>query len=144
MKTTITGVAAIALAMLLPSLALAGDAGQKQIDTALTHARFAAAANDIKTAQLHLHHVVNCLGGPKGKMFDASAGDPCQGMGNGAINDVAADSSLHAQVMHILGKAEKGLKATKFQTAHEDAANVEGALAKISDGAGKMDKGKMD
>ena len=144
MKTTITAIATIALAMLLPGLALANDAGQKQIDTALTHARYASAANDVKTAQLHLHHVVNCLGGSKGKMYYAAAGDPCQGMGNGAIHDVAAGSPLHAKVKHILWKAERGLKATKFEAVHKDAAAVEAKLTRISGGAGKMEKGEKE
>lgn len=144
MKKTITGIATVALAMLLSGLALADNAGQKQIDTALTHARYAAAANDIQTAQLHLHHVVNCLGGSKGKTYDAAAGDPCQGMGHGAINDVAANSSLHAKVKHILWEAEEGLKATKFEAAHKDAAAVEAKLTKISSNAGKMEKGEKE
>ena len=32
----------------------------------------------MKTTQMHLHHVVNCLVGPQGEGFDASLREPVQ------------------------------------------------------------------
>src|SRR6185312_2355242 len=59
----------------------------KEISTAANHAGLAAKATDMKTTQMHLHHVVNCLVGPKGKGYDATPGNPCKDQGNGAIPD---------------------------------------------------------
>ena len=39
---------------------------------------------------MHLHHTLNCLVGPQDKLFDASAGNPCQGQGNGYLPDLKA------------------------------------------------------
>src|SRR6516162_4270420 len=59
----------------------------KEVSTAAQHAGFAASAKDMKTTQMHLHHVVNCLVGPQGEGFDGSFGNPCNGQGSGAISD---------------------------------------------------------
>lgn len=68
-----------------------GASGVKtEVATALTHAGFAAKYDTMKEVTLHLHHVVNCLVGPKDKMFDSSAGNPCDGQGNGALVDIKA------------------------------------------------------
>jgi hypothetical protein len=63
---------------------------QTEVKTALTHAGFAAKYDTLKEVTLHLHHVVNCLVGPKDQMFDASAGNPCEGQGNGITADLPA------------------------------------------------------
>lgn len=39
---------------------------------------------------MHLHHTLNCLVGPQDKLFDASAGNPCQGQGDGYLPDLKA------------------------------------------------------
>jgi hypothetical protein len=115
---------ALLLAFAFPMIAQAGDsdgAASKQVATASAHAGMALGATDLKTAQMHLHHVVNCLVGPSGKGFDAKAGDPCKGQGQGAIvdakGDVATESRLHTGLM----QAEHGLKATTLDGAHADA-----------------------
>src|SRR5215472_1712485 len=77
-----------------------GDAS-KEVSTAAQHAEFAAAAKDLKTTQLHLHHVVNCLVGPQGQGFDQSAGNPCDGQGSGAIPDTS-DSVKKAALQQAL------------------------------------------
>jgi hypothetical protein len=35
----------------------------KEVSTAAQHAGFAGSSKDMKTTQMHLHHVVNCLVG---------------------------------------------------------------------------------
>ena len=55
--------------------ASAADAN-KEVSTAAQHAGFAGSSKDIKTTQMHLHHVVNCLVGPQGEGFDASFATP--------------------------------------------------------------------
>jgi len=69
----------------------------KEVSTAAQHAGFAASGKDMKTTQMHLHHVVNCLTGPQGQGFDASFGNPCNGQGSGAISDTT-DSAKKASL----------------------------------------------
>ncbi len=67
----------------------AGATGlQDELKTAITHAGFAAKYDSLNEVTLHLHHVLNCLVGPSGTMYDAGAGNPCQGQGNGILTDI--------------------------------------------------------
>lgn len=118
------GLPVLWLALALPAAASAADANgaaSKQISTAGAHAGMALGATDLATAHAHLHHVVNCLVGPSGKGFDAKAGDPCKGMGQGAIADAKGDAAVEARLHAALGQAEHGLKATTLDAAHADA-----------------------
>jgi len=64
---------------------------QSELTTATYHAgELAPKATTLAGAQLHLHHVVNCLEGPAGADFYAAAGDPCQRQGKGIIPDLQA------------------------------------------------------
>jgi len=67
----------------------AGDPSA-ELKTAVTHAGFAAKYETMKEVALHLHHALNCLVGPQDKLFDAAAGNPCQGQGNGFLIDQKA------------------------------------------------------
>lgn len=118
------GLPCLMLALALPLAASAADANgaaSKQIATAGAHAGMALGATDLATAHAHLHHVVNCLVGPSGKGFDATAGDPCKGMGQGAIVDAKGDTAVEAHLHAALGQAEQGLKATTLDATHADA-----------------------
>ena len=110
-------------AIALGSAVAAGD-GTKEANTALIHAQMAAAATDLKTVHLHLRHVVNCLVGTSGKGFDASAGDPCEGMGDGALNDSVGDKALHAKLEAVLREADLGLKDKNYVHAKKTVDNV--------------------
>jgi hypothetical protein len=67
----------------------AGDPSA-ELKTAVTHAGFAAKYETMKEVTLHLHHALNCLVGPQDNRFDAAAGNPCQGQGNGYLPDQKA------------------------------------------------------
>jgi hypothetical protein len=115
---------AFLLAAALPvtaSAAGSGDAASKQAATASAHAGMALGAADLKTAQLHLHHVVNCLVGPSGQGFDAAAGNPCKGMGQGALVDARGNAAAEARLHAALEQAGRGLKAATLDAAHADA-----------------------
>lgn len=101
----------------------------KEVSTAAEHAGYAAAATDMKSADSHLRHVVNCLVGPKGKGFDAKQLDPCKGMGNGAIPDTT-DAAGKKMLQEALVKAEAGLKTKDLEKAKADAAAAETLLKK--------------
>ena len=68
--------AAALFALAAPFPAAADTDVAKEIATAQAHAGFAAAGTDLKTVQMHLHHVVNCIVGPKGKGYDATQANP--------------------------------------------------------------------
>src|SRR5580692_9005592 len=78
--------AAAVCAMALP--ARASDV-KSEIMTAEQHATLAAQAQSIDMVHMHLHHVLNCLVGPKGADYDAQELDPCRNTGSGAIPDTA-------------------------------------------------------
>jgi len=111
------------LAALALDTAFAATDGPAEINTALAHARMAAAGTDLKTVDMHLHHVVNCLVGAKGAGYDASAGDPCQGMGDGALNDTP-DQAIRIKLQTALDEAKHALTDTHFDSAKKSAASV--------------------
>lgn len=126
-KSLVHLVPALLLACAMPIAAQAGDASNaasRQVATATAHAGMALGAADLNMVHTHLHHVINCLVGPVGADFDSSAGNPCKGMGNGALVDaegqVAVEGTLHAAVR----EAKQGLGTTKLDSAHADAQKV--------------------
>jgi hypothetical protein len=110
------------------SVARAESDPAKETATAATHAGLAAKASDMKTTQMHLHHVVNCLVGPKGKGFDAAPGNPCKDQGNGAISDTK-DPKQKKALQQALAKANAGLKAKDMTAAQKDAVQIQSILA---------------
>ena len=119
-KLTLAFVFGICLLLAAPFSLAAGSAAQ-EIATAAAHAQMAAAASDKATADMHLHHVINCLVGPSDKRFDAKAGDPCKGMGDGAINDLGHAPAEHIRLQRALMLAERGLRAANFKNTHKTA-----------------------
>jgi len=79
--------------------ALAQSAGnpEAEMKTAMAHAGFAAKADSLDGVTLHLRHVLNCMVGPQDKLFNAGAGNPCQGQGNGALPDLRAKTGQDLQ-----------------------------------------------
>jgi hypothetical protein len=115
-----------ALAAAIPAGALAADAA-KQAETAAVHANLASNASSLGDAQVHLHHVVNCLVGPAGEGFDAKAGDPCKAQGNGAIPD-STDAASKKKLTSALAKAKAGIAATDLSAAKQAASDVQALL----------------
>lgn len=104
-----------------------GGAGN-EVGTAHAHALMAQNAKTIAEAHAHLHHVINCLVGPRGEGFDAKAGNPCKGQGNGAIPDSTSDQAMHGNLQNALADAQSGLKSDSLDGAHADAAKAATAL----------------
>jgi hypothetical protein len=121
------------LAMLAAIVALPAAQARADVDpvkeraTAAMHAGLAAAAKDMKTTQMHLHHVVNCLVGPSGKGFDANEANPCKDQGMGAIPDTK-DAGQKKILRQALAKANAGLKATSMDTAQKNASQAQALL----------------
>ncbi len=77
----------------------------------------------------HLHHVVNCLVGPKGEGFDANEANPCASLGDGAIPDTT-DSAMKTMLMDALKTANAGLGSDDLATAQKNAAETAATLTK--------------
>lgn len=117
-----------ALLLTLTTLSFASLAAdnslQHEIATARAHAVMAVNANSIKMTHAHLHHVVNCLAGPRGKAFDASAANPCRGQGNGAINDASQHPEVQRELRAALQRALTASNNGAIKQAQKYAQNV--------------------
>ena len=116
-------------ALFLASAALAQDGGvAKELATARAHAQLAQASQSVEVAKMHLHHVINCLVGPHGEGFDAAAGNPCKGMGEGAKADAQKNRMRLTQeldqVTHALTFARQGVAAKRLSEVHKAASGV--------------------
>ena len=125
----VSAIAGLAAAIAAIAPAFAADV-KGEIATAMDHANYAAAATGIDGVHMHLHHVVNCVVGPKGAGFDASQINPCAGRGNGAIPDMA-DAALKKSLQAAADEASKGIAETNLATAQADAKSTSAMLAAI-------------
>jgi hypothetical protein len=119
---TIGILAGLAVGLVLASTKADADSA-KEVTTAASHAGFAAQAADLKGTQTHLHHVINCLVGPKGQGFDGKEANPCKDQGNGAIPDTT-DEARRTALIQALAKANEGLKQTDLAAAHNSASEA--------------------
>ncbi len=108
------------------SQAFAGDYG-KEVSTASDRAGYAAKSTTIADAHAHFHQPTNCLIGPKGAGFDATAMNPCQGQGDGAIADTT-DAAKKQMLENAVTKAQAGLVSEDLGTATMDGAAVQAML----------------
>lgn len=118
-----------ALASGLAFAAFAQGSTTNEVNTAHAHAMMAEGATTLAMSHTHLHHVINCLVGPKGAGFDVTADNPCKGQGNGAILDSASNSTLHSKLESALADAQTGLKSNDLSGVHSAAAKTAAALA---------------
>jgi hypothetical protein len=119
-RTIIVPLSAL-FAMFVAAGAIANTTAQKEIATAITHAGYAEKMTDITKLHQHLHHVINCLVGSRGAEYDAQAGNPCQGMGNGALNDFHADKLERDMLRQALQTAQYGLMTDRLDIARNAA-----------------------
>jgi hypothetical protein len=113
-----------------PAPAEAADVA-KQLATAEAHAGYAAAAADLKMVQTHLHHVINCMVGPKGRGFDAAQANPCKDQGDGVMPDFKGDKAKRATLQKALDTARAGLKAADLAAAKQRASDADGLLKSV-------------
>jgi len=102
----------------------------REAAVAARHAVLASKAANLKVVHTHLHHVVNCLVGPKGEGFDSGAANPCAALGNGAIPD-ATDAAMKATLMKALETANAGLGSNDLQAAQKDASETAAILEEV-------------
>ncbi len=122
---TTAAFAGLTLAAVSAGTALAADPA-KELATAATHAGLAAGSPDLKTAQMHLHHVVNCLVGPNGAGYDKSNANPCNGQGAGGIPDTSGNKQ--AALKSAVSKAQEGLAASDPSKAKQAGTEAQGMI----------------
>ena len=108
----------------LSPLALAD--GPEAVATAAQHAGLAAAAGELAGVRRHLHHTLNCLVGPDGEGFDASAGNPCNSAG-GAIPQTA-DAAARGRLEQAAATVRSALGNDNVAAAKETAMSVQSSL----------------
>jgi hypothetical protein len=111
----------------------------QEVATALQHAGMSAGSSKLEDVHAHLHHVINCIVGPSGQGFDATAEDPCKGQGSGAINDVENKSKERKQLDDAVKDANKGLKDNDLKKAQKYAKDV---MKDLQDAQKAAQKGK--
>ncbi len=105
------------------------NAAKTELNTALTHAGFAAQYNTVAEVELHLHHVVNCLEGSSGKNFNQQAGNVCQGQGNGIFGDLKDSGMAGAHAMPFAEIADQVANWGIQQTMAKDVGRAQAAAA---------------
>ncbi len=105
-----------------------------QLKTAITHAGFAASGSAMGYVQQHLGHALNCIEGSKGKNFNASWGNVCEGQGNGILVDLKAapgGTALMSDAEKADTMAVAGVKAKNLDEAKNAAKGVSDALTGV-------------
>ena len=98
-----------------------------EISIATDHAGYALASQNLNGVHMHLHHVLNCLEGPKGKDFDRIIENPCGTAGGGAIPD-ATDAATKVKLQSVETTALSGVEASDEAAARGAARDVQAAL----------------
>src|SRR3990172_3180262 len=107
------------------------DQARAELNTAKTHAGFAAAADSLNGANQHTGHATNCLVGANDKRFDKQWGNVCEGQGSGALTDLKAAGARGADALKIAEDATKvGVDAlnSKDLTAAQNGAKKLGGM----------------
>jgi len=140
MKTLSSGIHKIlilfaGLILATPAFILAAQSMELlQERTAAQHAEYASNATKIDQVHLHLHHVINCLVGPKGKGFDAKAGNPCKDQGNGALNKKNLSKEEKQRLKQALSLSKIGVKISNEKAARDTANAVRELLQESAQG----------
>ena len=119
--------AAVTGLVTLGSFGVAQADGPQAIATAAQHAGLAAGQGDVGGVRRHLHHTLNCLVGPDGEGFDASAGNPC-GEAGGAIPQTA-DAEMRGKLMELAAQVREGIASNDLDAAKGVAMSVQEMLS---------------
>jgi hypothetical protein len=95
---------------------------KNQIQVAIDHATLANQSNTLALVQAHTRHVINIIEGADGPNFDASAGNPGDGLG----------VLLHASDRKHAGFASSGFAADNLVAVHAELVQITGMNAETS------------
>lgn len=134
----VLGTASAAFSQYSPSYGTQSAGTVKQaLATAIAHAKYAAASDAKSGATGHLWHTVNCIEGATGKNYNGGAGNPCQGQGEGIVNDLRSTQGGGAFLL-VAAAADNlalaGLKAGDLAEVRNAARGVAALLQTIADG----------
>ena len=101
-----------------------------EIATAAEHAGLAAAAPNLTQTHMHLHHVMNCLVGPKDGDFDKTIMNPCAQQGTGAFPD-ESNPDIKAKLQNAMSLVGDGIASSDEATAKKNAAAAKTMLEGI-------------
>jgi hypothetical protein len=108
------------------------DQAKTELNTAKTHAGFAAASDSLNGVFQHTGHAVNCLVGANDKRFDKKWGNVCEGQGSGALTDLKSAGARGADALKIAEDATKvgvdGLNSKDLTAAQNGAKKLGGML----------------
>lgn len=118
-------VATVAVAATVPTSATTARQG---VSNAKIHASVAARIDTLSGVHLHLHHVLNCLVGPHGKLYSAKAealsAYHCDQIPDGAADDPHASAKVRKLANAAVHEALAGIHAENVQAGHRDATHV--------------------
>lgn len=99
--------------------------------TAAAHASFASEGASVSYVREHLGHVVLCIEGPRGMNVNAAWENPCQGQGNGVLNDLGSAGASWSLVAQTAGNlAVRALRSSDLDEMKIAASGV-AALMKL-------------
>ncbi len=130
---------AVATAYPQPGYGPSGAAGgglRAQLNTAITHAGFAAKGDSLGYIRQHLGHALNCIEGPNGKNFNRAWGHVCQDQGNGILQDLrVAPGGVSSMIVleHADSLAAAGVTRTDLAEARMAARATQALLSVIND-----------
>jgi hypothetical protein len=108
------------------------DQAKTELNTAKTHAGFAAASDSLNGVYQHTGHAVNCLVGPTERRFDKKWGNVCEGQGSGVLTDLKSAGARGAAALKIAENATKvgmdALNAKDLKAAQNGAKKLGGLL----------------
>ncbi|MDN5874674.1 MAG: hypothetical protein L0H29_09885 [Sinobacteraceae bacterium] len=117
--------ATVAVAATVPTSATTARQG---VSNAKIHASVAARIDTLSGVHLHLHHVLNCLVGPHGKLYSAKAealsAYHCDQIPDGAADDPHASAKVRKLANAAVHEALAGIHAENVQAGHRDATHV--------------------
>ncbi|HLA24315.1 MAG TPA: hypothetical protein VJ206_02885, partial [bacterium] len=85
------------------------------------------ATTSVPAAELHLHHVVNCIEGKDGKNYFAASGDVCEGMGKGLLQDLQASGMAGGHALPYVEIAQSVSQWGLAQGMRKDVARAKAA-----------------
>ena len=137
----------LAVAMLVAALGLVATVvyaqGQEtkvldQWKTTVQHSKFSQNYANTKEITSHLQHVVNCIEGQRGPLYDGGVGNPCQGQGSGLITDSKAAGGKYTQAVPLFEVADE-IAATGLKTKSVEKAKTAGwATQMVLERAGEI------
>lgn len=129
-KEIFAGSAALSVAMALATAPSFAAGAKDEISIAAQHAELAASATALNDVHMHLHHVINCVEGPKGADFSKTDLNPCANAGSGAIPD-SDNPTTTATLQTAISQANSGIAATSLKAAQDAATQTAATLKGI-------------